>query len=275
VRLVADSTVATTEAVGELPQVDAAAAECAPAAIYGPAPACTDDARCVEEHGAEWVCERGVSLVPDGCGGTIEWPTGACKPGPGAAVDAGSSDGGPSSDVVEPDGDDATVPIEGDSDLTPAETGQRPRDSSTGGLPRDLGDPSSMTRPQVDPSNCFAIPRKNPTVELGGLPSRLGPGTLDLDVLRSRFERVRTRASSCYTDALQSKPELAGTVTFAVQVATDGSVTAEVDDNRLRPPGSRVTDCVLRYIRGASFASTPPEGGPIGLHFWLRFSPDS
>jgi hypothetical protein len=53
-----------------------AAKDCPPMGWYGPPP-CTSDAECVQSYGADWVC-RQDNPVPDGCGGTTNYPV--CEP---------------------------------------------------------------------------------------------------------------------------------------------------------------------------------------------------
>lgn len=53
--------------------------DCPPMAYYGPPP-CPSDDQCVQDFGSNWYCDQEQTL-PDGCGGTISWPTCAPKGG--------------------------------------------------------------------------------------------------------------------------------------------------------------------------------------------------
>lgn len=261
----------TLDAVGPATP-DADRGECAPMAIYGPAPACVDDESCVAAHGAGWYCERGESLVPDGCGGTIHWPTGACKPPPDAAVDGGL----PAPDAAAPD---VPEPADGPADLSPAEMAQRVRDAV------------SLARADVDRSHAvtvyglpppgeslvdYGVPAPAPrgVVSPAGLPQQVGgSGTLDIAVVQRKLRPLQSYVRRCYEDALREDPTLAGVLQLEAEVSPAGELTTSVatDDAALRAAG--VTTCVVQLARRISFADAPPEGGAVRVRFGLRFAP--
>jgi hypothetical protein len=248
---------------------DAVGEECSPAQIYGPAPACVDDARCVEEHGAGWYCERGTYDVPDGCGGVIHWPTGACKPGPGTATDAGAPEGGVAADAAE----DVLA------DRSPADMAQLVRDAAARTEARDGASRAvpDYGVPEPEPVAAYGLPMAatpQGRVTAAGLPQQVGgTGTIDVEVVQRKLYGARARAKACYETALRDDPALAGTLQLEVGVSASGRVTASVvtDDPGLQAAG--VTDCVLQQIRRESFAASPPQGGDIQVRFGLRFAP--
>jgi hypothetical protein len=265
--------VGSTEAGPADGVVDASVAECSPAQIYGPAPACVDDAKCIEEHGAGWVCERGTYDVPDGCGGTIRWPTGACKAGPGAAVDGGlSAADATAADVVEP--------ADGAADLTPAEMAQLVRDAATVAR-ADVDRLPAVTVYGVPPPResvaDYGVPMEaspRGVVTPAGLPQQVGgSGTLDVAVVQRKLRPLQSTVRRCYEDALRGDPGLAGVLQLEAEVSAAGAVTATVATNDDALSAAGVTACVVQLARRVSFADAPPEGGTVRVRFGLRFQP--
>ena len=264
--------VVTADAAAEDAAADVGGEACAPAQVYGPAPYCVDDARCIEEHGVGWYCERGTYAIPDGCGGHIEWPTGACKPGPDASPDVGTADAGASD---RPDAES-----DGPADRTPAELAQLVRDAVARADGRD--ERSSAVTVYGAPSREQLVdygapmPPQAPqgVVTLAGLPQQVGgTGTVDAAVVQRKLRPLQTRVRSCYETALRRDPTLGGVLQLEVGVSPAGEVTANVvtDDAGLNAAG--VTECLLRLSRNVSFADVPPEGGAVRVRFGLRFAP--
>jgi hypothetical protein len=247
---------------------------CQQVALYGPAPACTTDEQCVEQHGAGWVCERGSYEVDDGCGGKIHWPTGACRPpaGQDAETVAPPSVDGPADAAVEPDAAASTPDFV--EDRTAAEMAQRVRDVaiSTRGSGRDV---SAMASAYGVPDYGIPSPAVRGTVTPSGGVSLSGEGAIDQGIVLAQIRRRSAQVRACYDHALAVDPELAGTLDFDIMIAESGAVSASVarNDDGLQAAG--VTDCVLARMRQASFAATPPQGGEVRARFGLTFRPAS
>jgi hypothetical protein len=242
---------------------------CQQVALYGPAPACTTDEQCVEQHGAGWVCERGSYEVDDGCGGKIHWPTGACRPpaGQDAETMAPPAVDGPPDAAVEPDADATARDVV--EDRTPAEMAQSVRDAAAD--VRRGHDIAALVAEYGVPD--YGAPVVHGTVSPSGGVALSGAGTIDQAVVLTQIRRRQVAVRACYDRALAADPELAGTLEFDVTIAESGAVSAAVarNDDALQAAG--VTDCVLGRMRQVSFADTPPQGGEVRARFGLTFRP--
>ena len=75
---------------------------------------------------------------------------------------------------------------------------------------------------------------------------------------------------ACYAKVLPSKPNLGGKVVVAFTVGKNGSVRkAAVARSTVK--SRRVTDCVVRVVRGIKFPK--PKGGPAMVRYPVTFKP--
>jgi hypothetical protein len=120
-----------------------------------------------------------------------------------------------------------------------------------------IGHPGLGTHRAVGPAYC----RCGATQVSGRLP----PEAIQR-IVRQNFGRFR----ACYEPALQSNPNLQGTVTTRFVIGRDGAVASAVDGGS-DLPDARVAACVVRAFSGVSFPQ--PEGGIVTVTYPIRFSP--
>lgn len=108
---------------------------------------------------------------------------------------------------------------------------------------------------------------KPPQVRMGAGVTVTGrlPKEVIQRIVRQNFGRFRL----CYENALRSDPTIAGNVTVAFTIATDGSVSKVGHTTTMSDPGTG--DCVHKAFLGLSFPQ--PEGGVVNVTYPISFAP--